>query len=84
MAKTVHLTAEQLAARLGISEGAAYLLVRFGEETSLIEGAGHAVPKRGGKGRGAKIYAIPLDLGAQLGALWANRDRSTEVVVEAD
>lgn len=68
----LEMTAEMLGQSLAIPKARAYGLIKFGEEMRWIRKIG-MMPTTTGRGRGATIYRIPVELGEMLRALWANR-----------
>ncbi len=70
--ENLELTAEMLGASLRIPKADAYGLIMFGEKKGWIRKIGN-MPSPNGRGRGASIYSIPVDFGAKLAEMWADR-----------
>jgi len=72
----LEMTSEMLGESLSIPKETAYLLVQFGEKMGWIKKIGNMPPKGNGKGRGATIYAIPVNFGDRVAQLWETRKDS--------
>lgn len=72
MDERIEATCEQIAVSLNIPKEDAYCLVQFGEKRGWIKKLGN-MPTANKRGRGATIYAVPVNFADRIAQIWETR-----------